>query len=144
MAAELTVRLVDHAIELQALWQRIADPDCGAQLVFVGATRQRTATERDVLVTRQLAYQAYRPMAEKELRVLLEEAAERWPLRHLVAVHRLGEVPVGQASVAIGLSSPHRGACMEAMPWIMDELKRRVPVWKQEHYDDGSTQWIHR
>ncbi|QEG39687.1 molybdenum cofactor biosynthesis protein MoaE [Roseimaritima ulvae] len=140
---QISVRLVDQPISLDELWGQIADEDCGAQLVFVGRTRRHTQSDETVAVTTELSYEAFRPMAVKELEKLLAEAAEKWPLRHLLGVHRLGDVPVGQASVAIALASPHRDACMQAMPWIMDQLKTRVPVWKQERFEDGSSEWIH-
>ena len=69
--------------------------------------------------------------------------AERWPLRAIAIQHRLGLVEVGQASVAVAVASSHRGPVMEAIPWLMDRLKQRVPIWKQETYADGSTEWIH-
>lgn len=140
---DIVVQLVDDPIALDALWGKIADDDCGAQLVFVGRTRRHTQSAETVAVTTELSYEAFRPMAVKELEKLLAEAAEKWPLRHLLGVHRLGEVPVGEASVAIALASPHRDACMQAMPWIMDQLKTRVPVWKQERFADGTSEWIH-
>lgn len=139
----IVVRLVDQPISLDELWQPIADDDCGAQLVFVGRTRRHTQSAETVAVTTELSYEAFQPMAVKELEKLLAEAAEKWPLRHLLGMHRLGVVPVGQASVVIALASPHRDACMQAMPWIMDQLKSRVPVWKQERFADGSSEWIH-
>jgi len=141
---EITVELVEHPLNLDALWQQIADDDCGSHLVFVGRTRRQTHSPDLNMVTETLAYEAFQPMAIKELHGLLAEAAERWPLRKLVGLHRLGEVPVGEASVAIALASPHREACMQAMPWIMDELKSRVPIWKQEHFEGGESEWVHR
>ncbi len=146
-APEIYVQLVEQPISLDELWQRIADDDCGSHLVFAGRTRRHTAAEpaanATAQVTTELCYEAFPPMALKELRGLLQEAGEKWPLRHLCGVHRLGTVPIGEASVAIALSSAHRDSCMQAMPWIMDALKTRVPVWKQEHFADGSSQWVH-
>ncbi|QDS92705.1 Molybdopterin synthase catalytic subunit [Roseimaritima multifibrata] len=139
----IDVQLVENAIDLNGLWDPIADPNCGAQLVFVGRTRRATEKAAQVLLTANLSYEAFRPMAIKELQDLLYEASQKWPLRKLIGIHRIGEVQVGEASIAIALASPHRAACMEAMPWIMDQLKQRVPIWKQERFEDGAEEWVH-
>lgn len=139
----LSVALTDAPIDTAAIHQEIADPQCGAQLVFCGCTRGETRLGEATRNTTRLLYDAYRPLAEAELRRLLSEAVARWPLRRASAVHRLGEVPVGESSIVIGLASPHRGAVMEAMPWLMDQLKKRVPIWKQECFADGATEWVH-
>ncbi len=82
-------------------------------------------------------------MAIRELEKLAAQAIHKFSLTKLVIVHRLGEVPVGQASVVVGCSSPHRPATFAALPWIMDVLKRDVPIWKRELYTDGTTEWVH-
>jgi molybdopterin synthase catalytic subunit len=133
------VALIDGPLDLESLWHEIADPDCGAHLVFVGRTRQRTGSRR----TLDLCYEAYRPMAQRELQALAVAAAQRWPLAHVVIEHRLGRVGIGEASVAVAVSSPHRGAVMESIPWIMDRLKQTVPIWKQERDEEGAAAWVH-
>lgn len=133
------VEIIDSAIDDEHVWRLIADVDCGAQNVFLGTTRRLTRGEE----TRFLVYDAYRPMAQRELERLAFEAAKRWELRHLVIVHRLGKVALGEPSVAIGASSPHRKDVFEAIPWILEQLKKSVPIWKQENWADGSTQWVH-
>ena len=138
-ATRIEAQLVDGQIDLPPLWQALADEDAGAHVVFVGRTRRRTGGR----VTEQLAYEAFRPMALEQLQRLLGEAASRWDLATALVVHRLGRVPVGEASVAVAVSSPHRGDSLQAVAWIMDQLKQRVPIWKREHFDDGTTQWIH-
>jgi molybdopterin synthase catalytic subunit len=82
-------------------------------------------------------------MAEKELRLICEEAASRWPIPRLGVIHRLGLVPLGEASIALAVATPHRQASFDACAWMMDEIKKRVPIWKQEHWADGSKQWVH-
>lgn len=131
--------LVEQAIDLAPLWEALADDDAGAHLVFVGRTRRRTGGR----VTAQLAYEAFRPMALEQLQALLAEAADRWDLKAALVIHRLGCVPVGEASVAVGVSSSHRGDGLDAVGWIMDQLKQRVPIWKREHFADGTTEWMH-
>ncbi len=139
----LWVELVDQPIDFYSLRQRLEDPDTGAHGWFFGVTRRRTETAGGCRETAALEYQAYRPMAERELRSLGRRAIEIFKLHRLVLVHRIGAVPVGQPSVIIGCSSPHREATFRALPWIMDALKRDVPIWKCETYSDGSQQWVH-
>jgi molybdopterin synthase catalytic subunit len=81
-------------------------------------------------------------MALAALRALEDEARARFELAHVVVVHRLGNVPVAEASVAVVVSTPHRAPAFEASRWIMDELKRRVPIWKKEHFADGGAEWV--
>jgi molybdopterin synthase catalytic subunit len=90
-----------------------------------------------------LVYEAFTPMAEAELQRLLQEAAERHGLTAGVILHRLGEVAVGAASIAVAVSSPHRRSSFAAVAWIMDMVKTRVPIWKQEAFEDGSQEWVH-
>lgn len=139
LVCRIDISLVESVIDCQAMLESIGDEESGARLVFVGCTR-RTTGDR---VTTRLAYEAYQAMAESELRGLASEAAARWPLRAIAIQHRLGVVDVGQASVAVAVASSHRGPVMESIPWLMDRLKERIPIWKQETYADGSTEWIH-
>jgi molybdopterin synthase catalytic subunit len=82
-------------------------------------------------------------MAERELKKLAASAVEQFELLRLVIVHRLGEVPIGEASVVVGCSSGHRQATFDALRWVMETLKREIPIWKQERYADGTTEWVH-
>ena len=91
--------------------------------------------------TVQLAYEAHESMARKEMQRLAEEAGERYDLLRVAMIHRIGIVPVSEASVIIGVASAHRAPAFEASRWLIDELKVSVPIWKQEHYADGSTEW---
>ena len=133
------IELVDHPIDIVGLQNSLSDPDVGAHAWFLGVTRRTT----DDRVTETLSYEAHQPMALKELEKLAALAMQKFALRRLVIVHRLGEVPVGQASVVIGCSSPHRGDALAALPWIMDLLKKEIPIWKRELYIDGTTEWVH-
>jgi molybdopterin synthase catalytic subunit len=137
--ARLWIELVDAPIDLLVLCDKLADPDVGAHGWFLGVTRRTTGGKR----TTRLSYQAHRSMAIRELEKLAAAAIEQFSLRAVVLVHRLGEVPVGEASVVVGCSSGHRAATFQALPWIMDRLKQNVPIWKQEHYADGTTEWVH-
>ncbi len=130
-------RLVDGTIDLAELTREMSDPGSGALLIFLGRPRGRTG-ERAV---RRLEYQAYEPMATAALERIaldLEAAVAGLSVR---IVHRLGAVPIGEPSVAIAVSSPHRDASYRASREALERLKREVPVWKQEVYQDGGTAW---
>ena len=144
MRDRVSVELVNDAIDLSALQQRIGDPDVGAHGWFVGVTR-RTTTNEDSgdSVTKSLSYQAHESMAVSELKDLAFHAVRKFGLTKIVIVHRLGDVPIGQASVVVGCSSPHRGPTFQALPWVMEVLKRDVPIWKRETFADESMQWVH-
>lgn len=132
--AQLTHAAIDHA----ALQARATRADCGAIVLFLGTTRDHHNGRRVL----QLAYEAYEPMALEALARLEREAQERFGVAHCEVTHRLGEVPPGEASVVVAVSSAHRAAAYEASRWLMDELKARVPIWKRERFEDGDAQWV--
>jgi molybdopterin synthase catalytic subunit len=136
---DIYIQLVDSSIDVESLRDTINHPDVGAHGWFVGVTR-RTTGDR---TTDSLSYEAHRPMAIVSLEKLAAAAIEKFSLCRLVIVHRLGEVPVGEASVVVGCSSAHRRQTFEALAWVMDTLKRETPIWKRETYADGSTEWVH-
>jgi molybdopterin synthase catalytic subunit len=133
------VELVEHAIDAARLLTLAQQPAAGAIVLFLGTTRLFTAGRE----TEELAYEAYRHMADKELARLELEARARWTLVECAIVHRLGVVPVGETSVAIAVSSPHRDDAFAAGRWLIDTLKTSVPIWKQERWSDGGVQWVH-
>lgn len=135
----IRVELVDHEITLQPLRDFIVDADTGAHAWFEGVTRRMTGP----LQTTLLSYEAFAPMAMRQLNALAEEAAARFSLTAIAITHRLGEVPVGEASIVIGCSAAHRVGPLAALPWLMDRIKADVVIWKREHFADGQTQWIH-
>jgi molybdopterin synthase catalytic subunit len=130
-------RLVDAGIDLRGLAEEMVDPGAGALLVFLGRPRDRTG---DRAVSR-LSYEGYRPMALDALDRIAAELEGAHPGLQVRIVHRLGEVGIGEASVAIACSSPHRQAAYEASREALERLKREVPIWKREHYRDGSAAW---
>ena len=136
---KITVELVDFAINRESYEQEIANDDVGAHAWFLGVTRQVTGDQ----ITKALHYEAHREMAIQQMLKIAEEAARKFSLAAVVLVHRLGTVPVGQASVLVGCSSAHRPESFSALPWIMEVLKRDVPVWKQDLDVTGSATWIH-
>ncbi|MEN1680755.1 MAG: molybdenum cofactor biosynthesis protein MoaE [Planctomycetota bacterium] len=133
------IALTHQPIDTTKLVADASQPAAGAVVLFLGITREFTAGRQ----TRELAYEAHAAMAEAELARLEAAARDRWPLVACSIVHRLGEVPLAEASVAVVASSPHRADAFEAARWLIDELKQTVPIWKQEHYADGETEWVH-
>jgi molybdopterin synthase catalytic subunit len=130
--------LVDDAIDFHALTRAATRPDCGAVTLFLGTTRDHHDGRR---VTR-LAYEAYAPMAIVALERIEREARERFAIISCAITHRLGEVPAGEASVAVVVAAEHRAPAFDACRWAMDELKRSVPIWKKEFYDSGDGAWV--
>jgi molybdopterin synthase catalytic subunit len=133
------VELTNEPIDAQRLLARGQTPAAGAVLLFLGTTRRFTAGRE----TTELHYEAYREMAVRELEKLEAAARHRWSLVECAIVHRLGVVPLAEASVAIAVSSPHREAAFEAGRWLIDSLKEKAPIWKQEHWADGAVEWVH-
>lgn len=133
------IKIVVDAIDEQATLESVKSSRCGAALLFVGSTRQFTGSRE----TEQLKYECYEEMAVKVLSDLRRQAMEKWPLEACSLVHRVGTVEVGQASIAVAASSPHRIDCFEALAWLMDQVKKQVPIWKQENWADGTREWIH-
>mmetsp|Transcript_21068 Transcript_21068/g.59269 ORF Transcript_21068/g.59269 Transcript_21068/m.59269 type:complete len:154 (+) Transcript_21068:326-787(+) len=124
----------EEEIDVGALTRLLGNPECGAISSFLGVTRNNFQGKRVL----RLEYDAYRPLAEKQMRLIGREAKGKWPGLHGVAMqHRVGTVPVTEASVAILASSVHRRDSLEAVQWMIDELKSTVPIWKKEVYDDG-------
>ena len=117
--------------------QHVAHPDHGATLIFTGTTREHTNGTR----TLHLEYEAYTPMALKKMEQIGQEISERWPGTLTAITHRLGTVPIGEASVVIAVSASHRPACYEASRYAIDRLKQIVPIWKKEVWEDRS-EWM--
>lgn len=133
------IELTHQAIDTQEVLNRAGSPLAGAVVLFLGTTREITAGRR----TASLDYECYPEMAERKLAELEAEARRRWTLIECVLVHRLGHVEIGEASVAIAVSSPHRSAAFEAGQWLIDTLKVVVPIWKKENWADGTSEWVH-
>lgn len=133
------IEITSDPIDPQPLLAAVASDRCGANLLFTGTTRRITG-ERE---TAQLEYECYREMAVATLRELCETAKQKWPLHEVAVVHRIGVVPVGEISIAVAVSSPHRAAAFAAGGWLLEELKRSVPIWKKENWVDGTSEWVH-
>ncbi len=133
------IEITHQTIDLNTLMSAATHPDCGALVMFVGSTRQWTGDAE----TAFLDYEAYEPLALQKMSELETSARERWPLKTVTLVHRLGRVEVTEASVAVIVASPHRSEAFEAAKWLIDELKHQVPIWKREHYVQNGAEWIH-
>ena len=129
--------IVEQPIEITRLLAAVGRPDAGAVATFIGTTRDHNSGRR---VTR-LEYEAYPPMALREMRRIGDEAIERFSAKAVAIVHRIGVVEIGEASVAIAASAAHRDAAFAACRFAIDRLKEIVPIWKKEHYEGGEI-WI--
>ena len=133
------IKLVDQPIDTSQLLSQVTSKSAGAVVLFLGITREFTHGRQTV----HLEYQAYGEMALRELEKLQDEARHRWPLTECAIVHRVGPVPLSEVSVAIACSAPHREQAFAAAKWLIDTLKQQVPIWKEEHWADGTREWIH-
>lgn len=133
------IELVRDPIDTDRLLAFARRPDCGAVVLFLGTTREWTGT----IQTEFLEYDAYESMAISEMQKLADEALGRWSIQFVAIVHRLGRVDLGEASVAIVVSSAHRGAAFQAGEWLIDTLKDLVPIWKKDHTVSGISDWLH-
>ena len=125
-------------VDLAALVTAVAHAGAGAVASFVGVVRD----VNEGAAVHGIEYEAYGPMVVRELDAILDEVTARWPGVRAAARHRVGYVSVGEVSVAVTASSPHRAAAFDACRYVVEELKRRVPVWKREHYADGRRAWV--
>jgi molybdopterin synthase catalytic subunit len=130
--------IVDRPIDVTALLREASGHHNGAAVVFVGTVRD----VNDGRAVSGMEYTAYRAMAERELDAVAREAVDRFGTDDVVVEHRLGALALGEASVAIVVGHPHRGAAYDASRYVIEQLKQRVPIWKREHYVDGTREWV--
>jgi molybdopterin synthase catalytic subunit len=129
--------LTTHPIDVGAVARRVVLPECGATVTLDGYAREWTARRR----TLYLIYEAYAPMAMREMERLGRQAHEKFEIAHIGIVHRTGRLDIGETSVVVAVSAPHRRAAFEACEWAIRELKRTVPIWKKEFFEDGEV-WV--
>lgn len=129
--------LTTEPLDVGVVARRVVLPECGATVTLDGYVREWTRGRK----TRYLIYEAYAPMALKEMNRLGQEAHERFDIAHIGIVHRIGRLEIGETSVVISVSAPHRRAAFEACEWAIRELKRTVPIWKKEFFEDGEV-WV--
>jgi MoaE-MoaD fusion protein len=126
-----------EAVDVPALERAVADPAAGAIVTFTGTTRRDNAGRQVI----RLEYEAYEPMALAEMRKLARQAGERWNIVRIAIQHRVGTVEIGETSVAIAVSAPHRAEAFEACRFAIDRLKEVVPIWKKEYFQGGEI-WV--
>ena len=132
------VRLTRDPIDHAALTDAVRRPGCGAVVTFLGTVRDLTGDE----VTVALEYEAYPPMAERQMGGIEADLRARWPVGEVALVHRLGRLEVGEISVAVAVSAPHRADAFDACRHAIDRLKDVVPIWKKD-LGPGKADWVH-
>ena len=132
----MIVRIVQN-IDINEVYQYLQSPDTGAVNLFIGTVRNHTGGKEVV----KLVFEAYEKMALNEMKKLAVETRRQWSIDKLLMLHITGEKKPGEAVVAIGVTSSHRDASFEACRFLIDELKRTVPIWKKEYYKDNSV-WV--
>ncbi len=133
------IQITHQAIDTTAALEAVRSPRAGAVVLFLGTVREQTNGR----ATASLDYECYEEMARDQLAKLEEQARNRWPIVEVALIHRVGHLELGEVSVAVAVSSPHRGDAFAAAQWLIDTLKEVVPIWKQENWADGSSQWVH-
>lgn len=113
-------------------------PEKGARIWFEGIVRN----EAEGRIVRGIFYEAYEKMAKQELEKIKTEAKQRWPLCQIGIIHRVGKLKVGETSLIVVVETPHRKEGFQAIQYLIDALKQRVPIWKKESYETGDTQWL--
>ena len=129
--------ITDQPLTLDPLVKAVTRPSSGAIAAFLGVVRERTRG-RQVLY---LEYEAYREMAIPKMREIGDEIRRKWQVDEIAMVHRIGHLEIGEASVAIAISAPHRQQALEACAYAIDRLKEIVPIWKKEVWTDGE-EWV--
>lgn len=136
--AEITTWITSDPIAAESVFPLVDSPENGAAVLFLGVVRNHNEGKS----VSGVHYEAYRDMAEQVLRDIATEAAQRISPAHIAAVHRFGDLAVGDVSIAIAASTPHRAEAFDACRYVIEEVKKRLSVWKQEHYVEGEAAWL--
>ncbi|EIT84574.1 molybdopterin converting factor subunit 2 [Fictibacillus macauensis ZFHKF-1] len=124
-------------LNVEALISYVSSPQAGAINTFIGTVRELTGEKKTIY----LKYEAYVPMAEKQLKKIGTEVQEKWPGTRIAIHHRIGSLAISDIAVVIAVSTPHRAASFEACRYAIERIKEIVPIWKKEHWEDG-TFWV--
>ena len=135
------ITISPRSLDVAAAVAFVTDGRAGGIDVFLGTTRAETSSEGRELVA--LDYESYEEMAGRQLQDLARVAREQWPIVKLALLHRVGRVAIGEPSVVIAVSTPHRADAFAACKWLIDALKKDVAIWKKEVWADGSGTWVH-
>ncbi|WP_339733568.1 molybdenum cofactor biosynthesis protein MoaE [uncultured Gimesia sp.] len=133
------ISITEQPIDYTALTERVRSNQCGAVVLFMGTVREMTSGRQTIA----LDYEVYPEMAQQMMRQLITEARDQWAIQVVAIEHRIGHLGLGEISVAIAVSSPHRNEAFEAGRFLIDRLKEIVPIWKKENWSDGTTEWEH-
>lgn len=133
------IELMENEIDVADAYRRLDDPACGAAVVFVGRVRDH----HEGRGVTHIHYTAYADMVRTEGMRILEEARAQFSIRQSLIIHRVGPHVIGDISVVVGVASVHRADSFAAAEWIMNEVKKRLPVWKEEFYTEGDRAWPH-
>ena len=133
------IELTDAPIDHVKLVEGVRSKNAGAVCSFLGTVREMTGDRR----TASLDYEAYPEMALKKMAELESEARTRWPVLEVAISHRVGHLELGEISVVVAVSCPHRHDSFDACRWLIDTIKELVPIWKKESWADGSEEWVH-
>jgi molybdopterin synthase catalytic subunit len=133
------IQITREAIDYTAITEAVRMTQHGAVVLFLGTVRDLTGEQR----TACLEYEAYQPMAERELAMIVAQAQRRWPGAQVAVVHRLGTLQPSEVSVAVAVSTPHRAEAFAVCRYVIDAIKTTVPIWKKEIAPDGQGQWVH-
>jgi len=133
----MMIEITAAKIDTQRLIAKVSCPEAGAIDVFIGTTRNSTASKKVL----RLEFESHESMAIKELKKIVNFAKSNWVISKVAVAHRIGAVEIGEEAVVIAVSSPHRQAAFEACKYIIDTLKQTVPIWKKEIFEDGDV-WV--
>jgi len=133
------IQLTHETIDYTRLTESVRSSAAGAVVLFLGTVREMTNGRQ----TTALDYEAFPEMARAKFEELIAEAHAKWPIVNAAIVHRLGRLELGDVSVAVAVSTPHRQEAFEAGKYLIDRLKEVVPIWKKENWADGTSEWVH-
>lgn len=132
------IEITENEIQIEKLYGELYNITCGAIVTFEGRVRNHNDLKQVI----KLEYECYYPMAIKIFEEIKSQALEKWNVKKLIAVHRIGEIPIGEIAIWIGVTSIHRKEAFEACQFVINEIKHKVPIWKKETYSDGLTKWV--
>jgi molybdopterin synthase catalytic subunit len=138
MPDRLWIRVTSEPIGADEAAAFVADPTAGGSCLFLGTVRDRSAAG----AVKGLTYEAWEEMAAKRLKEIGEEMLEKWPVRKVALLHRTGDLGIGETSVVVACSSPHRAEAFDACRYGIERLKEDVPIWKKEHLAEGESHWV--
>ncbi len=131
------ISVIDRSIDVSEVLASVRDTSAGAIDLFIGTTRDVSRGKK----VKFLEYEAYGPMAQRQMEQMVQEAFGKWKVHKISIVHRIGRVALGEASVVIAVSSAHRREAFDACRYLIDTLKRDIPIWKKEYFEDGAV-WV--